>query len=415
MNIWIFQSGEPLHCDQDNPRPMRAMNLANKLVEKGHKVVLWSSAFSHQAKSHRSKTYKKIHISDSLEIRLIPSTGYKKNISISRFYDHCVLAWNLHKKLVLEKSAPDAAFIGYPPIEPAYIMSTWLNKNNVPFFLDMKDQWPHILVKSFPSFLRPIARLILSPYFYIAKKTIKNSTAISAHVSGFIKWALLFSKRESSESDKIFPLTAPEDKVDPNLLEKSKIWWADQGVIKNNLLKIIFVGTFSRAYNFDDIFDASAKLSKEGIDCQFILCGDGDRNEELRFKAKSHSNIKIIEWIDRPKVIALSEISNAAIAPYRNSEDFVISIPNKIIDSMILGLPLLSSLEGEVKNLIEKYNIGYSYNKNFPLDECVKMLGQSQDLENMFSKNTKNLYASEFEFNKVYDEMVLDIEGLVTK
>lgn len=413
MNIWIFQSGEPLHCDQDNPRPMRAMNLANKLVEKGHKVILWSSAFSHQSKSHRSKTYQRIYISDSLEIRLIPSTGYKKNISISRFYDHCLLAWNLHRRLILEKLAPDAAFIGYPPIEPAYIMSRWLNKNNVPFFLDMKDQWPHILVKSFPIFLRPIARFILSPYFYIAKKTIKNSTAISAHVSGYIKWALLFSKRESSESDKIFPLTAPEDKIDLNSLERSKIWWSDQGISKDNSLKIIFVGSFSRAFNFDDIFNASTKLLKEGIDCQFILCGDGDRNEELRLKAKSHANIKIIEWIDRPKIIALSEISNAAIAPYKNSEDFVTSIPNKVIDSMMLGLPLLSPLEGEVKYLIEKYNVGYSYNNNTPLDECIKILGQSQDLENTLSENAKKLYASEFEFNKVYDDLATEIEGLV--
>ena len=50
MNIWIFQSGEPLHSDNDNSRPMRAMNLANTLVIKGHNVVIWSSAFYHQKK-----------------------------------------------------------------------------------------------------------------------------------------------------------------------------------------------------------------------------------------------------------------------------------------------------------------------------------------------------------------------------
>ena len=48
MNIWILQTGEPLHSDGENARPMRAMNLANKLIENGHSVTLWSSAFSHQ-------------------------------------------------------------------------------------------------------------------------------------------------------------------------------------------------------------------------------------------------------------------------------------------------------------------------------------------------------------------------------
>ena len=50
MKVWILQTGEPLHCDEGSPRPMRAINLSNKLVEAGHDVVLWSSAFSHQEK-----------------------------------------------------------------------------------------------------------------------------------------------------------------------------------------------------------------------------------------------------------------------------------------------------------------------------------------------------------------------------
>ena len=63
MNIWIFQTGEPLHSDNNNPRPMRAMNLANKLIDRGHKVTLWSSAFFHQSKTHRATKYEDIIIS----------------------------------------------------------------------------------------------------------------------------------------------------------------------------------------------------------------------------------------------------------------------------------------------------------------------------------------------------------------
>ena len=53
MEIWIIQTGEPLHCDDDNSRPMRAMNLANFMIERGHKVVIWSSDFYHQKGKHR--------------------------------------------------------------------------------------------------------------------------------------------------------------------------------------------------------------------------------------------------------------------------------------------------------------------------------------------------------------------------
>ena len=55
MLVWILQTGEPLHIDEGNPRPMRAINLSNKLIEAGHQVVLWSSAFSHQGKRYREQ------------------------------------------------------------------------------------------------------------------------------------------------------------------------------------------------------------------------------------------------------------------------------------------------------------------------------------------------------------------------
>ena len=78
LEVWVFQTGEPLHIDVKNSRPMRAMNLCNALVQKGHNVVLWSSAFYHQEKRHRCKVNQTFHVSDNLEIRLINSMGYKK-------------------------------------------------------------------------------------------------------------------------------------------------------------------------------------------------------------------------------------------------------------------------------------------------------------------------------------------------
>lgn len=36
LTIWLLQTGEPLHIDARNPRPMRAMNLANALVAGQH-------------------------------------------------------------------------------------------------------------------------------------------------------------------------------------------------------------------------------------------------------------------------------------------------------------------------------------------------------------------------------------------
>ena len=89
--VWIFQTGEPIHIDKNNMRPMRAINLANYLIQNNCRVTLWSSNFYHQKKIHRFSNFKSIKINSLLTIKLISSPGYKKNISFRRIYDHIIL------------------------------------------------------------------------------------------------------------------------------------------------------------------------------------------------------------------------------------------------------------------------------------------------------------------------------------
>ena len=110
MKIWIVQTGEPLHIDQDDSRPMRGMNLANKLIEHGHEVVLWSAKFNHRLKKHRQISDDEIIINKNLKIRLINSPGYSSNVSIGRIYDHIILGLNLRSKLKNMSDVPDVAF-----------------------------------------------------------------------------------------------------------------------------------------------------------------------------------------------------------------------------------------------------------------------------------------------------------------
>lgn len=105
MKIWIFQTGEPLPSDGADARPMRAMNVASALVNRGHNVVLWSSSFYHQEKRHRSRHYEKIQLSEELEVRLIPSCGYDRNIGPGRLLDHAQLALNLKKPSLRKNSS----------------------------------------------------------------------------------------------------------------------------------------------------------------------------------------------------------------------------------------------------------------------------------------------------------------------
>ena len=64
--------------------------------------------------------------------------------------------------------------------------------------------------------------------------------AISAHVPGYIDWALNFSKKERSDNHKSFPLTVPKDNMEDELLNTATKWWNDKGIFKNDSFKLIF-------------------------------------------------------------------------------------------------------------------------------------------------------------------------------
>lgn len=416
LNVWILQTGEPLHSDGPDARPMRAINLANTLVQAGHNVVLWSSTFYHQEKSHRHNDGSDLIISPALRIRLIDSPGYSRNIGFGRLWDHFILARNLRKKLQETTKLPDVAFIGYPPIETAYVMSRWLSNNSIPFMVDVKDQWPEIFVKPLPNFLKPLGRLMLWPYFYLGRQALKKASGISAMASGFLDWSISFAGRTRNLNDCVVPLTAPVGSISGERLSSAGKWWEEKKVFADQAFRVSFIGSHTSAFDMDPVWLAAARLAEQGANVQFVICGDGPCTEEWKMKAVGLNNVIFPGWIDQDKITSLYSRSTLGLAPYKNTEDFVMSVPNKVIDVLSAGLPLLSSLNGEVKKLIDDHSVGFFYGQNeASLADVIKSLSEDSVRIKLFSENAHNLFRSKFSYEEVYGNLVRDIESMAFK
>ena len=73
MHIWLIITGERLPIDGNNSRPLRTGILADTLVTKGHKVILWSTTFNHARKKYRFKNDTTITLKDNYHIKLLHS------------------------------------------------------------------------------------------------------------------------------------------------------------------------------------------------------------------------------------------------------------------------------------------------------------------------------------------------------
>lgn len=414
MIVWILQTGEPLHIDAGNSRPMRAMNLANSLVDSGHNVVLWSSAFFHQEKRHRSKKAERITISEQLEIRIIPSPGYQRNISLGRLWDHAVLARNLGQQLKQETQLPDVAFVGYPPIEAAAVMTRWLSVRGVPSMLDIKDQWPNLFVDALPKSVRHLSRIAFAPYFHLAKRAMRDATGLSAMAEGFLTWAIDFAGRQRNSMDRVVPLTTPNGQVSAAELEAARQWWNNKGIVADGRLRVCFVGSHSPAFDIEPVYQAAKHFSSHGNQCEFVICGNGEYSAGWRSLMSGLPNVHFPGWIDRAQIEALAERSHAAITPYRNIDNFTKNLPNKVIDALSLGLPILSPLQGEVADLISKHKVGLRYGTDSgkTLVECIEVLRSDTELHQQISTNAFDLFQRDFSFKTVYGSLVSHLEML---
>tara|TARA_B100000212_G_scaffold300080_1_gene245275 strand:- start:10793 stop:12049 length:1257 start_codon:yes stop_codon:yes gene_type:complete len=411
MEIIIFQSGEPLHID-DESRSMRAINLANKFVEQGHKVLIISAKFDHYQKKHRNFSGL-IKIKNNLEIRLLNSPGYKKNIGIGRLIDHLVLSLDLLLKLIFKKiPTPDICIIGFPPIETSFLLVNWFKKKETITLLDVKDLWPEIFASRFPKRYKKIINFFSYPYKILTVQTIRNTNIMMSMSKNFLEWSQSYAHRKNKKNDFVFPLVSPLISLSREEYKENKQWWEEKD-IKFDKPTFCFIGTLSIAYQFGELANAVKLLEQNNVKCQFIICGKGTNEEKIKKYFLGTKNVFFPGWIDAKKAYILRENSIASIAPYKNTEDFMNSIPNKIIDSISYSLPVITSLKGIVKQLINDYQFGiYTKNNTNNWYLAFQKIIESDALQKKFSKNAFSLLKSKFDYEKIFNELIFKIENL---
>lgn len=414
MLIWIFQTGEPLQCDKDASRPMRAINLSDTLIKKGHRVKIISSRFYHQKKRHRNYP-DQVKISDNLEIQLINSPGYNSHKGFSRLYDHYILSIKLKSYLKKSKEKPDLIFVGYPPIRSAYIFSRWAIKNKIPYLIDIKDKWPDIFVERLPIILKKIGKIILFVLFKNQSFILKNSTGIVTNSEGFLKWSTDKINRSRRTTDLVAPLSSPfktftiiENNESENLIENLKL-----RNNKNELL-ILYSGVISEAFDYEVILRSMEDLIDKKLDYKYIIAGDGPKKADFENKAKKFKdNIFFCGWVNGVQLHKLLEMADVGIAAYKFKDNYSLSLTNKTIDYLKYGLPIILPELGDVSSYLLQNNVCLIYDNKNSLSEHIISLKTNNSIIKEMSINSKNLYESEFNFETVYSKLVMHIENVV--
>lgn len=408
MNIWIITVGEPLPMDGSNVRLFRSGIFFNELVSAGHQVTWWTSSIDHSKKKIRHYG-DQIYPNTKSRIILLNGPLYTRNISIKRLINHQKITKDFKKRIQMEE-LPDLIVCSFPLIELAKECVKYANMYNIPIVTDVRDIWPDLFLDLFPKWTRLFIRFFFVKFFNDTKFIFKNSNSIIAVSDSYLEWGLQYANRSQSKTDKVFPLGYPEQRIDNSKIKQRDQLLRQLGVDQSKTI-LLFIGSFGQTYDLSPIIKVAEHFERANKDLQFVFCGDGDKNEQWRSEAQCRSNIIFTGWLDSYGINCLMEVSSIGLASYKRGAPQ--GLPNKFFEYMSFGLPILSSLEGEAKRMLDEENIGLTYD---PLikDDLIEKIKILSDLETsmLLSKNSKKLFNSKYSAKIVYTELRGFVENM---
>ena len=349
MNIWLINPYGSI--PGENWREYRFSLFANELSSKGHNVIWWTSAFSHHFKNHRSKIVKDLQINDKYQIRLIPSTGYQKNMSVKRFIRDLLFSIKVFKLGKKQEIKPDLIIYYESPLLLGYTGQKLAKKLNVPVIFDQMDLHPELMVKVFKRSLQPFVYFLLLPIYWNRKK-------IYGKLDGFIALSRYYLEVPNSESKKLAdkPQEIIYNGINVNYFRS--ILTSKQ--FTNNLFKkeediwVIFAGTLGPSYDILNIIQVSKRFHNSNV--KFLIAGDGP------LKVRVMENLDTINYLGNLKpeeLIRYYGKSDIGLSSYSKNSN--VEMPDKFYDYTAAGLPIINSLNGEISNWIIEKNIGINY------------------------------------------------------
>ncbi len=414
LNIWLITVGEPLPVGPA-ARLLRTGLLAQALAARGHRVTWWTGSFDHSGKRFWPQSdLGTIHAgTPPFAIRFLRSTGYARNVSFARIADHRAAARSFQEQAA-SLPRPDAIVCALPTLELCAAAAAYGQAQGVPVALDVRDLWPDVFYGVLPAPLRPVMQLLTCPYARMARKALQSASAVLACSQAYLEWGLRHAQRAATPHDRVFALGT----VAPPPPAAQALPASVQALLAQGKKLIVFSGLFGRSYDLQTPIEAARLMHAQGdTQALWVFAGSGEAQDVQRLHALAGGlpNVVFTGWVEAAALHALLSQAWLGLAAYAASA--LQSLPNKPFDYMSHGLPVASTLGGELAALVAQERIGW----NLPAGDAPAMAALVQQLladaptqgprHQEASQAAKTLFAARFDAATIYPQHAQWVEA----
>jgi colanic acid biosynthesis glycosyl transferase WcaI len=221
----------------------------------------------------------------------------------------------------------------------------------VPFVFEVRDLWPESIIAVEAMGENAIFRGLKS----LADHLYRKSTRIVAVGNGY--------KRQIASRYGIDPdhMSVIPNGIDRDLFRplprdnemRREFGWGEWKVM-------LYLGTHGMAHALHVVLDAAAEL-REDPSMHFVFVGEGAMKAELKRRAAEMelTNVQFIDQQPKQRIPAIYAACDVGLVTLRKTDLFQDVLPSKIFEYLAMERPLLISVDGDARALVERAEAGY--------------------------------------------------------
>ncbi|MGE5430942.1 MAG: glycosyltransferase family 4 protein [Syntrophomonadaceae bacterium] len=153
------------------------------------------------------------------------------------------------------------------------------------------------------------------------------------------------------------------------------------------------------------IMTQAAACTKQSRDIVYLIIGDGVDRQGLEEDIKKNDlrNVMLLPPVSREEIVKYISLFDVMVIPLVKNDLFRITIPSKLYESMAAEIPVLLSVDGEARKILESASCGlYVEPENSEmLAQKVLELFNNRNLVEQLGKNGRKRAEEEFDRSKV--------------
>lgn len=381
-----------------------ADELSQELALRGHSVRVLTTFPHYDAGKSPLRGRQSVcstEMRGAVAVRRVPIYARHSRNPLGRAANYLSFAWSATLERSFVKDADVVYVHGTPAtvVQPAY---AWAGSLGVPFVYCVQDIWPESVTGSgfLPPAVMAVAERIISRWL---RRVYARAAAVIVIAPSAGK---LLAERG-----------APADRVHLvyNWANEAGGGRAVENCLRGRGLRLLYAGNLGVFQDLETVLRAVARVS--GLqDIRLDIAGGGSEEQRLRSLVEElglQSRVRLLGRMASDDLAEAYERSDFQLVTLRDLEIFSSTIPSKFQAGLARGVPLITTVAGDISRLVRDHGLGFTAIPGDPdaLAEAFRQACETTaDERAAFRLNAKGFYDAHL----TKDRAAAEIETILT-